>query len=142
MFNIFFKESFKDTDNIEVSRDGQPSSVQPLSKLFSYISSKLFNTTNVATEVAGAVETSGYSGKAIFEFAPAANQRLSVFISNPLITPDSNIIFSVPKYYGLGIGNVTLSCYYPQIGFAELILENSTGDDAVGIIEIFYLILE
>lgn len=142
MFNIFFKESFKDNDNLQITRDNQPSSNQPLSKLFSYISSKLFNTTNITVEIAGEVTTSGYSGKAIFETLPSANQRLSVFINNPLITAESNIIFSVPKYSGIGTGNVTLSCYFPRSGFTELILENSTGDDTTGTIEIFYLILE
>jgi hypothetical protein len=141
MFNIFFKDTFKDTDNVSISREGQGSSEQPLSKLYAYILNKLFNTSNVASGESSIV-TSGTSGKVIFSTLPNAGETLSLYIENNTVTDSSNVILFNPKYSNLGVGSVTLSSYTTYSSTIELVLQNTTGVQATGTVEIFYLILD
>jgi hypothetical protein len=141
MFNIFFKDNFKDTDNVSISREGQGSSEQPLYKLYTYILNKLFNTSNIASGE-NSVIISGKSGKAIFSTLPNASETLSVYIENTEITSTSNVIIFPPKYTNIGAGNVTLSSFNCIEGAIEISLENNTGVQATGTVEIFYLILD
>lgn len=141
MFNIFFKDVFKDTDRLNVTREGQPSSEQPLSLLYTYLLNKLFNTSNVFSGE-NSIVTSEKSGKLIFSTLPNAGETLSVYMENPNVTISSNVILFNPRYNNIGVGAVTLSCYTTYEATIEISLQNSTGVQATGTVEIFYLILD
>jgi hypothetical protein len=141
MFNIFFKDVFKDTDMINVTREGQSSSNQPLSLLYTYLLNKLFNTSNVASGENSTI-TSGTSGKVIFSTLPNAGETLSVFVENNNVTDSSNVILFNPKYSNVGVGDVSLTCYTTFDKSIEISLQNTTGVQATGTVEIFYLILD
>jgi phage-related protein len=47
-----------------------------------------------------------------------------------------------PKYSNVGVGDVSLTCYTTFDKSIEISLQNTTGVQATGTVEIFYLILD